>query len=257
MCPISGYPEFLPEEQKEFNKTKDTIRDCFESHGFCQIETPAVELIETLVANGVDHEIYGIHRLADPGTPKKIGLRYDLTTPLKRYVQEHKHKLKFPFKSYQIGPVWRGERPQAGRYRQFYQCDIDKVDILTSEYDIINNTFSVIEVLINTLKKIGLDSKEDFRIEINVVDTDEPTKNQLNFYVYSMLCSNTVNVKINPNLTRGLSYYSGPIFEVFCKHDDYKKSICSGGVYHFGERFTGIGGSIGLSRIWSMRQHSE
>lgn len=268
MCPISGYPEFLPEEQKEFNKTKDMIRDCFESNKFCPIETPAVELLETLVAKGVDHEIYGIHRLADPETPKKIGLRYDLTTPLMRYVKEHQYKLKFPFHAYQIGPVWRGERPQAGRYRQFYQCDIDTILKFNVNFNnlekfnfaevfipLVHETINIITTLQHTLCQL-LDSK-DFKFEINNIG-DSVFESYLDFVIRGLnsRCID-INIEINPNLTRGLTYYNGIVFEVFCGHDEYKKSICSGGIYpfneHFGKHFIGIGGSIGLSRIWSMR----
>ncbi|MDR0556022.1 MAG: histidine--tRNA ligase [Holosporaceae bacterium] len=122
---ISGFPEFLPNEQIAFNGVIDTIREHFELYGFVPMDTPAVERISTLLAKGNDNEIYGLYRIADEDSKKDLGLRFDLTVPLARYVVENHGQLIFPHKRYQISPVWRGERSQHGRYRQFYQCDID------------------------------------------------------------------------------------------------------------------------------------
>ena len=123
---ISGFPEFLPKDQIAFNKCIDTIRKQFESFGFSPMDTPAVEKASTLLSKGNDSEIYGLCRLtAEEESKKDLGLRFDLTVPLARYVAEHYGQLHFPYKRYHIAPVWRGERAQAGRYRQFIQCDID------------------------------------------------------------------------------------------------------------------------------------
>lgn len=127
---ISGFPEFLPNDQIVFNKTLDLIKSYFEKSGFVPLDTPAVERITTLTAKGIEsHEIYGIYRLAgnDLDNKKDLALRFDLTVPLARYVAQHYDKLAFPYRRYHIAPVWRGERAQAGRYRQFYQCDIDVI----------------------------------------------------------------------------------------------------------------------------------
>ncbi|MBF0308586.1 MAG: histidine--tRNA ligase [Magnetococcales bacterium] len=128
--PISGFPEFLPAEEILFQKMRDEIRQGYESFGFIPIETPAVELAQTLTAKGADHEIYALRRLSavsgDEET-KNLALHFDLTVPLARYVAQYYGQLSFPFRRYQIQPVWRGERPQAGRFRQFYQCDIDTI----------------------------------------------------------------------------------------------------------------------------------
>ena len=127
--PISGFPEWLPEQKIVENRLLTIIREEFERHGFAQIETPAVENREILSAKGViDKEIYGLSRLAaaegeDPSTD--LALHFDLTVPLARYVAQHFGSLTFPFRRYQMQKVWRGERPQAGRFREFYQCDID------------------------------------------------------------------------------------------------------------------------------------
>ncbi len=111
----------------------DRIRATFESYGFASIETPSVEELEVLLAKGeTDKEIYTIERLqADEaaGGESRVGLHYDLTVPFARYVAQHFNDLVFPFKRYQMQRVWRGERPQAGRFREFTQCDIDVIGI--------------------------------------------------------------------------------------------------------------------------------
>ncbi len=135
ITPISGFLEFLPAERLVELHFLDVIRRTFEVHGFASIETRAVEPVERLAGKGgdVDKEIYGVTRLgrgADDGEAA-LGLHFDLTVPLARYVVENAGKLAFPFKRYQIQKVWRGERPQEGRYREFTQCDIDVVDVGT------------------------------------------------------------------------------------------------------------------------------
>lgn len=148
---ISGFPEFLPNEQIVFDRFRDIVKKQFESYGFIPMDTPAVERIDTLLAKGNDSEIYGIYRLADEGSKKNLGLRFDLTVPFARYVAAYHGEMTFPHRRYQIAPVWRGERPQAGRYRQFYQCDIDVIaeNELTIEHDA-----EVIMILIRTLNKM-------------------------------------------------------------------------------------------------------
>ena len=136
--PISGFPEWLPGERIVEQHFLDVIRETFELHGFASIRTRAVEPIERLSSLGedTDKEIYAISRLAggiegiDEKSPgSRLGLHFDLTVPFARYVLENAGKLTFPFRRYQIQPVWRGERPQEGRYREFLQCDIDIVDV--------------------------------------------------------------------------------------------------------------------------------
>ena len=128
---MSGFPELLPAQQLVFNRCLEIVRRTFERHGFTPIETPAVERKEVLTAKGGnDKEIYALSRLAaGPGEDAETdyALHFDLTVPLARYVAQHKDKLVFPFRRYQIQKVWRGERPQAGRYRELYQCDIDVI----------------------------------------------------------------------------------------------------------------------------------
>jgi len=131
--PVSGYPEWLPEFRAVEQKWMDKIRRVFESYGFCSIETPSVEELDVLLAKGeTDKEIYTLTRLqADENdtSDARLGLHFDLTVPLARYTAQHFNELTFPFKRYQMQKSWRGERPQKGRYREFYQCDIDVINI--------------------------------------------------------------------------------------------------------------------------------
>jgi len=129
---ISGFPEWLPEERIVEQKWLDHIRRVFESYGLCSIETPSVEELEVLSAKGeVDKEIYVIERLhrEEGEREARLALHFDQTVPLARYVAQHFGDLVFPFKRYQMQRVWRGERPQLGRSREFYQCDIDVIGI--------------------------------------------------------------------------------------------------------------------------------
>lgn len=139
--PISGFPEWLPEYRIIEQRWMDHIRRTFEAYGYCSIETPSVEEIEVLAAKGeVDKEIYVIQRLhadANDKADARLGLHFDQTVPLARYVAQHFSGLTFPFKRYQMQRVWRGERPQLGRSREFYQCDIDVIgqDDLALHFD--------------------------------------------------------------------------------------------------------------------------
>ncbi|EIT88451.1 histidyl-tRNA ligase [Parascardovia denticolens IPLA 20019] len=131
---ISGFPEWLPQERAIEQQVIDTLREVFELHGFLGIETAAVEMGSSLLKKGeTSKEIYLLSRLQEFGqddeTPveEHLGLHFDLTVPLSRYVVENSGAVTFPFKRWQIQKVWRGERPQEGRYREFTQADIDIV----------------------------------------------------------------------------------------------------------------------------------
>ena len=138
---ISGFPEWLPELRRAEQKWFDHIRKTFESYGYASIETPSVEEIDVLLAKGeVDKEIYVIDRLhkdEDDSKEARLALHFDQTVPFARYTAQHFNELTFPFKRYQMQRVWRGERPQMGRQREFYQCDIDVIGIdnLSLSYD--------------------------------------------------------------------------------------------------------------------------
>lgn len=132
---VTGFPEWLPEIRMVEQRWFDHIRRVFESYGFCSIETPSVEALDVLRAKGeVDKEIYVIERLhKDDGDAReaRLALHFDQTVPMARYVAQHFNELTFPFKRYQMQRVWRGERPQKGRFREFYQCDIDVINVDT------------------------------------------------------------------------------------------------------------------------------
>ncbi|MGH3364882.1 MAG: histidine--tRNA ligase, partial [Nocardioidaceae bacterium] len=139
--PLSGFPEFLPEQRVVELQVTDRLRRTFELHGFANIETRAVEPMEQLLRKGeTSKEVYVLRRLqadeqqGDAG----MGLHFDLTVPFARYVLENAGKLEFPFRRYQIQKAWRGERPQEGRFREFTQADIDVVgkDTLPFHHDI-------------------------------------------------------------------------------------------------------------------------
>ena len=120
---IAGVMELLPEDQAVFDRMKNTIEDTFKDYGFLAIDTPVIEKNEILFAKGGGETEKQIFEIASES--KDMSLRFDLTVPLARYVSEHLSELNFPFKRYQIGKVYRGERNQKGRYKEFYQADID------------------------------------------------------------------------------------------------------------------------------------
>ncbi|SBT38252.1 histidine--tRNA ligase [Micromonospora auratinigra] len=131
--PISGFPEWTPAQRMIEQFVLDRIRTTFELYGFAPLETRAVEPLDQLLRKGeTSKEVYLLRRLqadADgPAGDDSLGLHFDLTVPFARYVLENAGKLQFPFRRYQIQKVWRGERPQEGRYREFLQADIDIVD---------------------------------------------------------------------------------------------------------------------------------
>lgn len=132
---LPGFMELLPEDQIAFNKMFDTIRKVYEQYGFLPLDTPTIELSEVLLAKAGGETEKQIYRF-DKGD-NDLSLRFDLTVPLARFVAQHYPDLPFPFKRYQMSKVFRGERPQKGRFREFYQCDIDVIgsDTLDLVYD--------------------------------------------------------------------------------------------------------------------------
>ena len=150
IAPLSGFPEWLPAQRIVEQHVQDTLREVFELHGFASVETRSVEPLEQMLRKGeIDKEVYVLRRLheepaaagsadsaADRG--KQLGLHFDLTVPLARYVLENAGHLDFPFRRYQIQKAWRGERPQEGRYREFVQADIDVIgrDVLPFHHEV-------------------------------------------------------------------------------------------------------------------------
>ncbi|WP_062078890.1 histidine--tRNA ligase [Demequina globuliformis] len=127
--PLSGYPEWTPSQRIVESEVLASISEVFALHGFGEIHTRAVEPLDRLAGKSdAAKEIYTLGRLnAEEGEQAKLGLHFDLTVPFARYVEEFQNELAFPFRRYQIQKVWRGERPQEGRFREFYQADIDVV----------------------------------------------------------------------------------------------------------------------------------
>lgn len=156
---MPGTMELLPHEQLIFNKMKDIIRETYELFSFLPIDTPALEKTEILLAKGGGESEKQIYNIANTST--ETSLRFDLTVPLARYVSMHEHELKFPFKRYQIAKVYRGERNQKGRYREFYQCDCDIIgdEKLSKLYDA-----ELVKIISIIFKKFGFDK---FTIMIN------------------------------------------------------------------------------------------
>jgi histidyl-tRNA synthetase len=132
ITPLSGFPEWLPAQRLVELRVLDQLRATFELHGYASLETRAVEPLDQLLRKGeTSKEVYLLRRLQAEGAETDddaLGLHFDLTVPFARYVLENAGKLAFPFRRYQIQKVWRGERPQVGRYREFTQADIDVVD---------------------------------------------------------------------------------------------------------------------------------
>ena len=162
---LSGFPEYLPAERLVENHVLDTLRTTFELHGFSSIETRSVETIEQLLRKGdIDKEVYSVSRLLDDNATKakeKLALHFDLTVPFARYVVENAGYLNFPFSRYQIQKVWRGERPQEGRAREFTQADIDVVGDgeLPFRYDV-----TLALVVVDALSKLPI---PDFKLRVN------------------------------------------------------------------------------------------
>ncbi len=156
---LPGFMELIPSEQILFNKMLDTIRKNYEKFGFLPIDTPVIERAEILLAKGGGETEKQIYRFEKGDTD--LALRFDLTVPLARYVAQHFSELTFPFRRYHIGKVYRGEKAQRGRFREFYQCDIDIVG--NGTLDIINDA-EIPSIIYSTFKELGFNS---FTIKIN------------------------------------------------------------------------------------------
>lgn len=270
--PISGFPEHSPSIRAIELSWIDALRGIFESYGFCNIETPSVEALDIIAAKGeVDKEIYVLERLhkQDGDKEARSGLRFDQTVPLARYTAQHFSELVFPFKRWQIQKVWRGERPQAGRFREFYQADIDVigVDNLSISFDaelvsIMHNSLTSLPFMpkftvhisnrkiliglcealeikdapavLRTLdkgQKTGIQQIDDLSwYGIEPLnDTMEAGINELSSVVGGL--SNFSNVSVDLSIVRGLDYYTGTVCEMFLDDNPEFGSVCSGGRY--------------------------
>ena len=156
---LPGFMELLPSEQILFDQMRKTIEDSYKTFGFLPIDTPIIELSEVLLAKAGGETEKQIYRFNKGDTD--LSLRFDLTVPLAKYVAKNYGSLSFPFRRYQIGKVYRGEKAQKGRYREFYQCDIDIIGDET--LDIINDA-ELPAVIATTFRRLGFD---EFTIKIN------------------------------------------------------------------------------------------
>ncbi|MEO9477919.1 MAG: histidine--tRNA ligase [Cyclobacteriaceae bacterium] len=336
-----GTRDFGPEESAKRNYIMDTIKTNFIKYGFNQIETPSMENLTTLMGKYGDEGDQLLFKIVNSGdylskTSKedyeegskallsKIsekGLRYDLTVPFARFVVQHRNDISFPFKRFQMQPVWRADRPQKGRYREFYQCDADIIgtDSIWNEVNLtmlIHDVFEDLNYLNFTLKInhrgvleslasfVGLpDQMIPFCVAIDKLDkigedkvqeellaqgasaeklgalfemfgrSSEPESmlNMLSemvgenkgisevneYFRYLKKANRHFSIELDFSLARGLTYYTGMIFEV--KANDVKiGSICGGGRYDnltgvFGlEGVSGVGISFGLDRIYDV-----
>lgn len=156
---LPGFMELLPNEQILFNDMKEKITKSYEKFGFLPIDTPIIEMSEVLLAKAGGETEKQIYRFTKGDND--LSLRFDLTVPLAKYVAQNYNNLAFPFRRYQIGKVYRGERPQKGRFREFYQCDIDIIG--DGELAIVNDA-QMPAVIYATIKELGFN---DFTICIN------------------------------------------------------------------------------------------
>src|SRR6266480_3739955 len=132
---LKGFRDYLPQAMLPREQIMDTARRVFRSYGFSPIDTPALEYLEILLGKGGAETDKQLYRFKDHGG-RDVGLRFDLTVPLARFVAQHINTLGTPFKRYHIAPVWRGEHAQRGRYREFVQCDFDTIGTTSNAADI-------------------------------------------------------------------------------------------------------------------------
>ena len=299
-----GTRDFSPAEMMRRQYIFDTIRRVFRAYGFAPLETPSMENLSTLLGKYGDEGDKLLFKILNSGdyaaglsdeevrSASKIcekGLRYDLTVPFARYVVQHQGELTFPFKRYQIQPVWRADRPQKGRYREFYQCDVDVIGtrslLAIGHADMMMD----ITIAIDKLEKIGLDNVKaelmERGLDREAVDKLQPilelsgdNAQKLNQLKEVLAVSETgmkgieemetvfgyvgrlgidLTVELDLSLARGLNYYTGAIFEV--KALDFAiGSICGGGRYDdltgiFGmPNMSGVGISFGADRIYDV-----
>ena len=332
--PVTGMKDMLPKEMEIRDYVIQLIKDTYKTYGFTSMETPCVEHIENLCSKqGGDNEKL-IFKILKRGEKLKIdeakeendlvdgGLRYDLTVPLARYYANHSNELPAPFKALQIGNVWRADRPQKGRFRQFMQCDIDilgepgnlaEIELILAttamlgklnfhNFTVYINDRNILKamaaysgfkeedydevfIILDKMDKIGAEgvaaelqemgyTKENVETYLQLFDEVAPNVEGIRYLKeklgddlsdqtadgMEMIISSVeaakeceFNIKFDPTLVRGQSYYTGTIFEVTM--DDFGGSVAGGGRYDkMIGKFTGqdtpaCGFSIGFERI--------
>lgn len=262
---LKGFRDFLPDQMKKRQYVIDKLRAVFESYGFEPLETPALEYEEILTGKYGEEGDKLMYRFEDLGG-RKVAMRYDQTVPLARVVSQYKNEITFPFKRYQIQPVWRADNTQRGRFREFYQCDIDIVGSSSQKADaeILTCVSSCIKILgfdkfkilvndrqnfkdydpkaiaiVDKLKKIGEEKvKEELKNSgfdenlLQEVIQKSKTQNLSEIVEMSVSQDQSLEEKIiyEPTLARGLDYYTGLIIEVEIEGFD-AGSVGGGGRY--------------------------
>jgi histidyl-tRNA synthetase len=249
---LKGFRDFLPEEMVIRQKVIDILKNVFESYGFEPLETPALEYAETLLGKYGEEADKLIYQFEDRGK-RKVGLRYDLTVPLARVIAANPN-LPMPFKRYQIQPVWRADKPQAGRFREFLQCDIDTIGnaSLRADAEIIACALEAIKKLglkntkmlindryilrnlkpefVSAIDKLGKVGKAGVIKElvkkgakkswaekyINSFSKEKPTPNNITVFNHlkKLGWKEGKDFEFDPTLARGLDYYTSTIFEL-------------------------------------------
>lgn len=249
---LKGFRDFLPAEVRKRRYVIGTLREVFELYGFEPLETPTLEYAEVLTGKYGSEADRLLYTFLDRGG-RKIGMRYDQTVPLARVVAQYQNELPFPFKRYQIQPVWRAENTQKGRYREFVQCDIDTVGtkspladaevlaIATKAYERLGFPLTKVNIKINnrknfsgiptdaitTIDKLDKIGEEGVRAELRAKNhpeslleelrdkpVDEETRQIIEEYYPLLIGDNRISITYAPTLARGLDYYTGSIFEV-------------------------------------------
>ncbi|MGN0250131.1 MAG: histidine--tRNA ligase [Oliverpabstia sp.] len=332
--PVTGMKDILPAEMAVRDYVIRLIKETYSTFGFSSIETPCVEHIENLSSKQGGENEKLIFKILKRGEKLKLdtaeceadlvdgGLRYDLTVPLSRYYANHANELPVPFKALQMGNVWRADRPQRGRYRQFMQCDIDilgeptnlaEIELILATTTLLGKldfknftirindrrilkamaaysgfapeTFDTVFIILDKMDKIGMDGvreeleKEGFAKEsidtylamfaevtpdvagvryikeklAGVLDAEYADGLELIMNSVDAVKSAEFKIAFDPTLVRGMSYYTGPIFEI--SMDEFGGSVGGGGRYdEMIGKFTGnntcaCGFSIGFERI--------
>ena len=327
--PISGTQELLPEIQAVFDKLKTGVAEKYQAHGFMNIETPILERTEILFAKAggdTEKQIYKVAKTNETMEDATEALRFDHTVPLARYIVEHESDLSFPLKVSQMGENFRGERAQRGRFREFYQCDVDVIsrnDLpLFYDADVIStllDAFSTFGLKTPVLARIsnrkilkgllsGLNLQEKSTDIYSIIDhsekvpadktaaaldeiglsPDEKAKilefielngkpEEVAEKIREMGVENTIlkeglkeltevaeyltagglnNFVADMKIVRGLDYYTGTVFEFVLPEYRDIGSVCGGGRYEnlaeyfTDQKFPGVGGSIGLNRLF-------
>ena len=285
---LKGFRDFLPIEAKKRQYVINILKQVFESYGFEPLETPALEYEEILLGKYGDEGDKLMYRFEDNGK-RKVALRYDQTVPLARVITQYQNELQMPFKRYQIQNVWRADKPQKGRYREFLQCDADivgsssplsdaeiiivtaksleklgfkKFKILINDRKLLSSISTKALIILDKLKKIG---EENVRKELkmagepeNLIDQAKAFKTSLNLTEIRgeilKLGISEEDVKFENTLARGLNYYTGIIFEI--EIEGYTAgSVCGGGRYDnligtfAGKQIPAVGFSFGFDRL--------